>query len=179
MWEAYKARRKFQYNGFVYAPNGPCECSTNLGSNKVTNRVKLTGDNSGESVQGMFDANPCQDLNICHGFTGTGCTCGDSGYCGSTGGSGACGIESYMYGGDVWVVRENDPRKEYMLIRRFAVWDPAVPTGDALIEKDEKYKTLAYSEPKADRVLFEPVGQVIIASTAEQGEDEPVPAIGV
>ena len=179
MWEAYKARRKFQYNGFVYAPNGPCECSSNVGSNVISTRVKVTGDGAGEAVQGKFDGNPCEDLAICKGFTATSCNCADSGYCGSGGGTGACGVEAWMYGGDIWVVRENDPRKEYILARRFAVWDPAIPNGDELIEKDKRYKLVAYGEPKPDQVIFEPLGQVIQAPKVGVGEDEPVPALGV
>jgi len=65
-------------------------------------------------------------LNGCTGVVGTGCTCPDCGYCG-------CGIKADQYGGDIWIVEENHPRKMYILARRFANYDPALPSGDELV----------------------------------------------
>jgi hypothetical protein len=158
MFESYKVRRKFQWNGFVYAPPGQCECSTDPGSNVVSKR---TGSNK-SSVTGRFDGNTCyQNTTVCKGRTATDCKCSDNGYCGMNGGFGACGIAPYMYGGNIWLAREGDPRKEHILSRRFVTYDPTLPNGDDLVA-EEKYKVLAFGEPSPDKILFPPDGEVIV-----------------
>ena len=159
-YEAYRVRRSFQWNGFVYAPEGACECSSNAGSSIVTDRI-APGNN--QATSGAWDANPCNDPSICKGFTGAGCTCGDSGYCGLNGGLGACGIKDYMYGGRVWVVNEGDLRKEHIIHRRFVVYDPTLKTGDTYL-KEERYKVLTMGEPTPGKILFPPQVRETITS---------------
>ena len=65
-----------------------------------------------------------------------------------------------MYGGIIWLVNEKDPRKEYILLRRLAVYDPTLPIADELL-KEEKYKVLTMGEPREGVVLFPPKGEVI------------------
>lgn len=157
MWSAFRVRRTFQWQGFIYAPPGPCECSKNPGSDTLTNRVTmLTGSQSGSSQKIAADANPCQDTNHCNGFTATACVCHDAGYC-------SCRILPYMYGGDIWLAREGDPRQEHILNRRFVIYDPSISPGDELVE-EELYKLLQFSEPNPDRILFPPQGESITAS---------------
>lgn len=144
-YEVYKVRRRFQYMGWVYAKPGPCDCSSNPGSNVVTTRVSGT---TGKAETGQFDKNPCQDLSHCTGQTATECQCNDSGYC-------SCSIKPWMYGGDIWLVQEADPRKEHVLMRRFAVYDPTLSTADELMKQD-KYRMLVQGEPNPEVVYFPP-----------------------
>lgn len=157
MYEAYRVRRRFGWNGWQFSASGACECSKVLGSNQVLTRADEMGQ---PGRTGKFDLNPCQDLAICTGFTATACQCSDNGYCGMGSGGGACGIKSYTYGGDIWLVRELDARKEHILQRRFAIYDPTIPTGDELL-KQEMYKTIALGEPNPDVILFKPGGERI------------------
>ena len=151
-YEVYRVRRSFQWNAFVYAPEGVCECSADSGSQLVTERIDPAAQ---VSASGTWDSNPCADPAVCKGYSGGGCTCGDSGYCGRNGGQGACGIKDYMYGGPLWLVEEGDLRKEHIIARRFVVYDPTVKTADELL-KEERYKILVMGEPVPGKILFPP-----------------------
>mgnify|MGYP003146186172 CR=1 FL=1 len=160
MWEAYTARRKFQYNGWVYCPPGQCTCSTAVGSELVTRIQTVNG-----STSGAFDANPCENKDICNGQVATDCLCADGGYCG-------CAIKSWQYGGDLWLVREADPRKEYMLMRRFAIYDPLLPVGEELDKMigasgDKKYTSLALGEPTVGRIMIDKNGNFVGGTTSK------------
>ncbi len=157
--ESFRVRRKFQWSGFVYAKPGRCQCSLNPGSEKVSRQQVMTGDSAGlRTVEAMMDKNPCADLNHCNGITGTECKCGDAGYC-------TCSIKPWMYGGDVWLVNEGDPKKIWILNRRFVIYESGLPTGDELLEGKDKelYKTLLYGEPVPDTILFKPQGERIVS----------------
>ena len=78
--KVYQVLKKFQVNGWVYAPKGRCECPED-----------------------------CSDVdNPCTRETATACTCNDAGYCGMKSNVGACGIEPWQYGGDLIAVEDND-----------------------------------------------------------------------
>ena len=66
-----------------------------------------------------------QSINHCTGMVATGCKCPDAGYCG-------CRIKPEDYGGDIWVVEAGNPRKQYILNNRFAIYDASLPSGDEL-----------------------------------------------
>jgi hypothetical protein len=138
MYEVYRVRRKVQYAGWIYSPDGKCDCSSG-------------GKES-----------PCSSgADKCTGITATGCTCQDSGYCGM-GSGGACGIAPHMYGGHILIVQAGDPRKEHILNRRFVVFDPTLPTADELL-KQEAYRIITGGEPQTGRIVFSPKGEVIQA----------------
>lgn len=157
--EAYRVRRKFQWNGFVYAVAGPCECSLNAGSELVSTRITPEG-----SSTGQFDGNPCKDKAFCNGLAGTECHCNDADYC-------SCSIKPYMYGGEIWLANEGDPRKEYILQRRFVVYDATLPSVEQLL-KDPRYRTLTMGEPVPGVILFPPENEVIVASVPKLTEDQ-------
>lgn len=151
-YEAYRVRRSFQWNAFVYAPEGVCECSSNAGSELVTDRI---APGAGQATSAAWDRNPCADPTLCKGYSGAGCNCADNGYCGRAGGLGACGIKDYMYGGEIWLVEEGDLRKEHIINRRFVVYDPTLkPAAEYL--KEERYKILTMGEPKVGKIIFPP-----------------------
>ncbi len=106
-----------------------------------------------------MDANPCEDVLICAGQVATNCSCGDAGYCG-------CSIKPFQYGGDTWLVREADPRKEYILARRFVIYDPTLLSGGELDNKigpegDKFYTSLALGEPQDGVLLVDSQGQYL------------------
>lgn len=68
-----------------------------------------------------------RELNQCSGQVATACTCPDAGYCG-------CRIKPQDYGGDIWLVEAGNPRKQYILNNRFAIYDASLPSGDELIK---------------------------------------------
>ena len=154
MWEAYRVRRKFQYMGWVYCPPGPCTCSTAVGSDLTSRVVTAEG-----KIEGKFDANPCESTDHCTGLVATNCSCGDAGYCG-------CSIKQYMYGGDIWLVREKDPRKEHMLMRRFSTYDPNLPSGNELDNMigpsgNKHYTSLALGEPQVGLIVIDEMGKYL------------------
>lgn len=166
----YKVRRRFQWNGFVYAPFGQCECSSNPGFVTPGQDIAQTHAEDVAEAYRLANApgrssNPCLDKRVCKGMSGTGCTCNDAGYCGSAVGKGACGIKPHMYGGDIWLVRENDFRIEHILGRRFVTYDASLPSADELMSgpNEKLYKTLALGEPSPGVIWFEPEGQIIVA----------------
>jgi hypothetical protein len=81
-------------------------------------------------------------------------------------GKGACGILPYMYGGDTWIVRENDPNKIHILARRFAVWDHTLPSGDLLVETEEVFKYLSQGLPVPGLLLFDPNSVPLLGKVA-------------
>ena len=151
-YEAYRVRRSFQWNAFVYAPEGVCECSSNEGSQIVTERI---APGTTQNASGTWDSNPCSDTSICKGYSGAGCECGDSGYCGRNGGMGSCGIKDFMYGGPIWLVEEGDLRKEHIINRRLVVYDPTLKPAATYL-KEERYKILTMGEPREGKILFPP-----------------------
>lgn len=161
MYEVYRVRRSFQWNVWQFAPPGRCACSLVQGSTELSTRVV-----NGVATEGMYDKNPCQDTGECTGMNATACGCGDNGYCGYSGGGGACGIKPHNYGGDIWIVNAGDPRKEYVITRRRVIYDPSLPDVDQLI-KEERYKVLVEGEPTPDKVWFPAQGDKIIAPDKE------------
>lgn len=176
-YETYRVRRRFQWNGFVYAPPGQCECSSNPGYMTPTQDAAITNSTNQAEQYNLPDAplrnsNPCIDVRVCKGLTGTGCTCGDAGYCGQSVGKGACGIKPHMYGGDIWLARDGDPKIEHILARRFVIYDSSLPTAESLLKDNPKiYRTLVEGQPKEGVLLFESSGQIIVAP---EGLKEPV-----
>ena len=67
-----------------------------------------------------------RQLNRCTGVVATSCTCPDAPYCG-------CRINPAQYGGDIWLVEAGNPRKQYILNNRFAIYDASLPSGDELV----------------------------------------------
>jgi len=111
--EAYRVRKNFQWDGWIYAPrpeSGECKCD-------------------------------CGEENRCTGMVATGCVC--------SGCRCDCAIKTHLYGGDVWFVDENNPRKEMMLAHRFATYDSSLPPTDSMLEQDE-YKRLLTMPPTID-----------------------------
>ena len=83
----------------------------------------------------------CGEERNCNGVVGTDCICHDTScHC-------DCGIRSYQYGGDVWFVDEGNPRKDMMLLRRYATYDSSLPPSDSMLQEPE-YKRLL-SPPSA------------------------------
>lgn len=169
-YNVYRVRRKFQYNGWVYSPSGRCECSSNPGSDREAYVISPTESNRRKA---MTDNNPCASSSRCTGMTGTGCTCGDAGYCGLNGGLGACGIKPHQYGGDIWIVREGDTRQEHIVRRRFVVYDAALLAAEELL-KQPKYRMLVDGEPIEGKILFQPAGESIVAVDTSDENKEPV-----
>jgi len=165
VYEAYRVRRKFQWQVFQYAPPGQCQCSTDPGSNVITTRFKVN--EQGKPETGKFDGNPCYGNKVfCLGQTGAGCTCNDAGYC-------TCSIKPWMYGGDIWLVAERDIRKEHILLRRFAIYDPTLKPAEKYLE-EKRYKILTMGEPNPDQILFPPEGERIIGIPDSEVEVPPV-----
>ena len=112
MYEAYRVLRKFQWDGWIYAPytrlNPPgnclCDCNEFPGSE-------------------------------CTGLVGTSCIC-EGTICHCT-----CGINLALYGGDIWIDMAGHPRKEMILDPRMAVQDQTIPAIDDLL-KEPEYKRL-------------------------------------
>ena len=84
-------------------------------------------------------------LNHCSGRVATACQCPDAAYC-------SCSIPQERYGGDIWIVENGNPRKEYILQQRFAVYDISIPPGDELV------KNPAFQRLIIDPRLQPPVG---------------------
>mgnify|MGYP001560785622 FL=1 len=70
----------------------------------------------------------------CTGQVATGCQCPDHNYC-------ACGVKPADYGGDIWIVEAGHPRKDIMLLQRFAIGDASISPVDSLLEQ-EAYRRL-------------------------------------
>lgn len=164
-YEVYKVRRKFQWNVWVYSPPGVCDCSSNFGSESVSTRYTP----SGEQETGQFDKNPCyNNPTYCKGMVATECTCNDAGYC-------SCSIKPWMYAGNLWFVNEGDPRKEHILARRFAIYDPTLKAAEEYL-KEDRYKVLVMGEPNPDIVYFPPDGERMVAPQIN-GDEEPSPVV--
>lgn len=78
--------------------------------------------------------------NDCTGRVGTNCHCPDAAYC-------PCHIPVAEYGGDIWLVENRHPRKDYILLNRFVTWDPSIPDGDELV-KMPVYARLVSLDPR-------------------------------
>ena len=78
---------------------------------------------------------PCQKIGLdCTYMVGTGCMCDKTScHC-------SCGIKQEMYGGDVWLVEEGHPRKEFMITHHFATYDATLPSVAELMNEDEQPK---------------------------------------
>lgn len=77
----------------------------------------------------------CGPERRCKGLVATGCVCHDTScHC-------DCGIREDQYGGDVWIVDDGHDRKEFILNRRFAIYDAGLPAVDEMLKEDE-YKRL-------------------------------------
>lgn len=130
MFAAYRVHKRFQWRGWEYAPQGQCECSSHANP----------------------DGNACIE-NGCPGEVGTGCRACPPEACRC-----ACNIPSRTYAGDIWVVEEGHPRKDYMLASRFATYDDSLPPIDELM-KDENISRLVRlpreSAPKRQQVKHE------------------------
>lgn len=104
MFEAYRVQRKFQWDGWIYAPYarrrlpGRCSCTCS----------------EDERLQ-------------CTTEVGSGCSCSAACRC-------DCGIPSHLYAGDIWIVMAGHPRKETILEHRMAVPDPSIPHIDELLK---------------------------------------------
>lgn len=119
MIQQFRVLRRFQWGGKEYAPKGQCACSTDISRNQI--RRELIDDEIVERTQTYTGYAGCTKKSA------SGCTCSGSERCGRTGG-GACGINPEDYGGDIWRVDENHPRKQFMLQRKFATYDIALET---------------------------------------------------
>ncbi len=119
MYEAYRVLRKFQWDGWIYAPfarlNPPGNCQCDCSERNI----------AGDPITG----------SKCTGIVGTSCIC-EGTLCHCT-----CGIKSELYGGDIWVVMAGHPRKEMILDPRMAVQDQSIPSIDDLL-KESEYKRL-------------------------------------
>ncbi len=123
-YEAYRVRKNFQWDGWVYAPEGVCECSKTVTSDYDINNVDAKTGAKKKVMQGA-----CGER--CTNRVGTDCYCHDSScHC-------DCGIKSDQYGGSVWVVGEGHPRKDMMLANRFATYDASLPDIDTLIKRED------------------------------------------
>lgn len=80
---------------------------------------------------------PCRQYpgDACLGHNAAGCKCHDTScHC-------DCGIPPKQYGGDIWLVQPGNPRKESMLMRRYAVYDASLPPISEIMNQ-EKYQKL-------------------------------------
>ena len=84
----------------------------------------------------------------CSGQVGSGCQACPQGVCRC-----ACNIPPETYGGDIWLVEAGHPRKEILLLQRFAISDVSIPLVDELMSKAEFARLLAPpgSEVKVQR----------------------------
>ena len=132
-YEAYRVRKSFGWDGWMFAPSGRCKCFCDqpvYGTDQRTgNKILLT------------------PAFICTGQTGTNCDCHDSAcHC-------DCGIRVEQYAGDIWLVEEGNVRKGRMIANRFATYDSSIPPINELMDQDF-YKEItmpreyAKSEPK-------------------------------
>lgn len=128
-YEAYRVKKRFQWRGWEFAPPGKCECSTQMhAAARVDDRGKLV------------DGNACIE-NGCTGKVGTGCKACPPEACRC-----ACNIPKETYAGDTWIVEDGHPRKEHMLLNRFAVYDDSLDPVEELM-KQEKFSQLV-NEPE-------------------------------
>lgn len=120
-YEAYRVLQKFGWRGWVFAPSGECQCGCR----------PQVGD--GDPHHG---GQPARGGGVpCCGEVGSGCVCRHT-ICRCS-----CGILPEQYGGDIWLVEDNHPRKGTMLGYRFVIGDASIPPIDELLS-DEKYKRL-------------------------------------
>ena len=83
----------------------------------------------------------------CTGQVGSGCE-----QCAPSSCQCSCGIPVDRYAGDIWIVEERHPRKDLMLLRRFASGDGSLPSIDDLLEQEEYSRLLTPWKPR-ERVL--------------------------
>lgn len=114
MFEAYRVRKPFMWNGYQYTPEGACKCGCAVAN---SHGVMLQCTNSYAT-----ECQPCRDSN---------CKC-------------QCTITKELHGGSIWIVEAGHPRKEAMLEKRlgyFACGDASIPNIDELL-KEDRYKRL-------------------------------------
>lgn len=104
MYEAYRVRKQFGWNGWQFAPDPgkPCPCRAEL---------EICSKSDDE----------------CTGRPGAGCGCDAACRC-------VCKIERQVFGGGIWIVEERHPRKEMMLASRQAIPDPSLPPIDEILK---------------------------------------------
>lgn len=83
------------------------------------------------------EASGSSDCEGCTNIVGSGCISCPPEACRC-----ACHIEPERYGGDIWIVEDGHPRKEMMLINRYAIGDPSLPSIDILMEDPEILKLI-------------------------------------
>lgn len=135
MYEAYRARRRFQWRGWEYATPGQCECS------KEANMVEVMGADGKPHQQ---SGNVCLELG-CTGIVGSGCTACFHDRCRCS-----CNIPPWRYAGDIWIVEAGHPRKDMILSQRMAVPDVTLPPGDELAQEAQFKRLLNHpTSPEA------------------------------
>ena len=132
-YSAFRVRRRFQFNEWIHALPGKCECSL------------------GETVASQAACN--LTVGLCKGSTATGCECPDYKYCGDGGYGGACGIKPHQYAGNIFIIQSGNPKLEYLLKRHFIVYDAAIPSVDELL-RHPKYQALVDGLPTPGLILF-------------------------
>ena len=133
--ECYRVFKPFTWDGHHFAPkNCRCACDTPRQS-RTTSTTEWRG---GQTV-----AVEVEVAGVCTQSSGTGCKCGGTDVAHGGGRSHcSCALTKQEWAGDVWVVAENHPRKEVMLLNRFVGGDGSLPSGDEVL-KSPALKRLA------------------------------------
>ena len=113
-YESYRVRRQFGWNGWVYAPSGPCSCE----------HMDDQGFPTGE----------------CSGQVGTGCTCSDHEHCDcgipvARYAGGIWIVEAGHPSKDMLL-------DKYLPVKVRAVGDAGIPTADELLAMGRGYEVL-------------------------------------
>lgn len=115
MYEVYRVRKPFMWNGYQYTPDKPCKCNCSTINEKTRQMIQCTSVYASE-------CQPCRDIY---------CKC-------------QCTITTELHAGSIWIVEAGHPRKEIMLDKRmgyFAMGDASLPSSEELLKSD-KYSRL-------------------------------------
>lgn len=116
MFEAYRVRAQFSWNGWIYAPAGQCQC--------VNTHLDNDGFPTGE----------------CRGMVGVGCTCSDATHCGC--GIKANQYAGDIWIVEAGHPRKAMMLERFSSRRVPAVHDAGLPTADELLASGKGYEVL-------------------------------------
>jgi hypothetical protein len=110
-YEVYRVRKRFQWDGWLLAPKAS---GSNPDLDAIWDGLKSDTSLTAKDRADRMRQAGCMDERACN---------------------------PAIYGGDVWLVQDNHPRKAQTINRRFAIYDASLPSADELLA-EAKFKKL-------------------------------------